>query len=736
MAMTPLGQRHNAQPRFVPRGLRPTAEQLDIQLSQHKISLIHANAGAAKTTSLALRLAEALARGMSPRSILVLTFTPEAAEVMRQRVLELGVAASLVAQLHITHVEAWAHQVLRQLDEAVVPHAEVATLQQVMREAMARVSEQYGTTYDGLEIVSHAAALGELLLEQQKLKARMALHDEGADGDWEERAWTAGTTLTRLLVTHHYEQLRLGTLGSDPLFRGPGDAMYDLARYLLDDPIWQSRLPRYQLVLVDELHDMNEATFQVLAALVDSNQCYMMGAGDKDQVIYSELGADDSYLLHRFQSRYGYVRAHSLTQTFRHGPHLAFAVEHFKQKIVSSAVVHRTEIQRHRYHDDADGAVRCVQLLTQSVATYPWADTAVLLRGAHLSVPLEEALWKARIPYITHGFEPYLYRREILVLLGLVALALEDLARLPTAALRASVVDALVFFAELDYPADELAQAKQSLAAQPDALAYFWEGQLLRRMTDTRAAQFKHALSLVRQHLDHPAETALVALVEALDIAAVVTRQMANAAQGHMAAQTLHSFIACAHTSELDLIAYFQFCGQRLAEFNPSHQSAGVRLELIGSAKGKEYAHVVLPYLTNRQYPFNTDHFAEEENLFYVAVTRAKYKVSLLIPQHGVSPFVERLGLELTAKRADNALALLQRRQAADQAAHQQREVRRSKQAAPFTLEREDLAVPYAERNEAKGLGARWDAVQKCWYIPKGLGSGQAEQLRGRWPLK
>ena len=31
--------------------------------------------------------------------------------------------------------------------------------------------------------------------------------------------------------------------------------------------------------------------------------------------------------------------------------------------------------------------------------------------------------------------------------------------------------------------------------------------------------------------------------------------------------------------------------------------------------------------------------------------------------------------------------------------------------------ERTYLAVPYAERHEAKAVGARWDAVKKAWYV-------------------
>jgi hypothetical protein len=32
-----------------------------------------------------------------------------------------------------------------------------------------------------------------------------------------------------------------------------------------------------------------------------------------------------------------------------------------------------------------------------------------------------------------------------------------------------------------------------------------------------------------------------------------------------------------------------------------------------------------------------------------------------------------------------------------------------------------DLRVPYAEKDEAKALGARWDPTRRCWYVPPGL---------------
>lgn len=31
------------------------------------------------------------------------------------------------------------------------------------------------------------------------------------------------------------------------------------------------------------------------------------------------------------------------------------------------------------------------------------------------------------------------------------------------------------------------------------------------------------------------------------------------------------------------------------------------------------------------------------------------------------------------------------------------------------------LTVPFAEKDEAKKLGARWDAAKKKWYVPQGV---------------
>lgn len=38
------------------------------------------------------------------------------------------------------------------------------------------------------------------------------------------------------------------------------------------------------------------------------------------------------------------------------------------------------------------------------------------------------------------------------------------------------------------------------------------------------------------------------------------------------------------------------------------------------------------------------------------------------------------------------------------------------------------LTVPFAEKDQAKALGARWNAAQKKWYVPDGVDSTAFEK--------
>jgi DNA helicase-2/ATP-dependent DNA helicase PcrA len=216
-------------PRFTPQGLIPTAEQSAIQLAQNKVVLVDANAGAAKTTTLALRIGEALARNLAPEQILALTFTPEAREVLRRRLLEIGVARAMVERIAVLSFEDFAAWMLDLTDgDHVRQCRDVRALKNYALQAMDYAGERYAGSVDGLELHTHSVALSQFLDVQLNLKATMALDADVEFMGPEEAAELLGVPLTDYLTTLEYERMRLDG-GAGAVFRGPFDATYDLA---------------------------------------------------------------------------------------------------------------------------------------------------------------------------------------------------------------------------------------------------------------------------------------------------------------------------------------------------------------------------------------------------------------------------------------------------------------------------------------------------------------------------
>ncbi len=728
----------SANARFVPKNIIPTPEQLAIQLSQRRISLVHANAGAAKTTTLALRIAEALARGMAPAKILALVFTDEARQILQQRLLEIGVARHHLRQIRIRSFDGFATEMLASAESVTVPvYTQAEELRPYVLEAIERVSLKYAHRYEYLDIRTHHVALSQFLDCQQRLKASMSFEDDDLGLNVEDVAINAKATLTDYLTTLEYEALRNDSY-EGVVFRGPYDATYDLAQLLSYEAHWHDALPTYRLVVADELHDLNEASFSILCALLDKGDVYFVGAGDKDQVIHGELGADEAFLLDRFKQRYSHARSLPLTQTYRHGPHLAFAVEHFKNKLVSSALPLHTQIDT-AYYDHADldaGGLACLK------AIKGWTDAGntlsgctVLLRDEHQSVAVESALLTARVPYVAQGFTPYLMRREIVFIRGLMALALSALADVPSHALRREMVGALAFFAELDLSDDDLVLAQNDIAEHPEMLALFYSGQILRTAPALPAKRMSQALEYLRVKADEGlAHEVLHEVCNILDFSAVAQRLFVHEHQALVIKKSIAGFIRVAEQKQVSVRSFYAW----LIELDPSVKAESphgqaVRLECVANSKGKEYPHVILPYLHKDEFPLNTVTTLEEENLFYVAVTRTQQQLSLLVPKDEAwrSPFVARLGINQTWDRSNQALASNRLREKAQpyvQAMTGSGPSRFRVQEPARSGERVDLVVPFAEKDEAKALGAMWDPGIKRWYVPAGVDAAAFER--------
>lgn len=231
--------------------------------------LVLAGPGSGKTAVLTLRCAEIL-RGSEDSSVLALTFTDKAAGEMRQR-LE-AILGGPTERARLTTFHSYAAALLRQhgahigLRPDFVVMAQPADRAQVLDEVIAEsgrtdVPRDRGQVLELLEKLSHDA-----------IELTDALPDRPP--------WVA--PIYAAYFRRQQETSRLDY-----------DAIILFARKLMSDFAAIARVERmtWSHVSVDEFQDTNRAQYQLLKALVGTDQPNLFVVGDEDQILYQWNGA-------------------------------------------------------------------------------------------------------------------------------------------------------------------------------------------------------------------------------------------------------------------------------------------------------------------------------------------------------------------------------------------------------------------------------------------------------------
>ena len=336
-----------------PRPLHPTPEQraiLDAHHDRHVI--VEANAGAAKTTTLALRLAQALDAGVAPERLLALTYTEPAVAALRRALETAGVKAPLRTRVPIHTFDGFCARRLAALEgpgvqrlttpEQLRPHVLAAL--DALRDDPAEPHPQQ------LAGVTGDAGVESLLASFMRLKGALTLQLDLDGALTPALADELGHDYATLRAFKAHERLRRGRRPDErPDFRAPGDATYDLALQLLDDDaVFSTPHPLalgLALVAVDEMHDTNRAMFTVLRQLLAHNpQAAFIGVGDRDQVIHSVAGADAAFMGAAFDAEIARPARLPLTLSYRFGPALAAAVGRLARKPYAALPGRATEL--------------------------------------------------------------------------------------------------------------------------------------------------------------------------------------------------------------------------------------------------------------------------------------------------------------------------------------------------------------------------------------------------------
>ncbi len=584
--------------------------------------LVLAGAGSGKTRVIAHRIAWLLGhRGVAPRHVLAVTFTNKAAREMARRVEDLvlpaGLRSPLIATFHSvcvrmlrqhgTHVALPSHFTIYDEDDRL------ALVKECMKEG--ELADRAFTPSTAVHRISY--------WKNQMVAVSEALRE--ARGPWEKKA---------ALVYSRYEK-RLHETGAVDF----DDLLLRTVRLLAEVPevlAWYRGLWRH--VLVDEYQDTNRAQYRMIRLLTAEhrNVCVV---GDADQSIYKWRGADIANILD-FEHDYPGTRVVRLEQNYRSTKRIlslaAAVIAHNvqrKEKTLWTDNVAGEPARVYRAWDEHEEAHFVAQTaLTVRGEGVPWDAQAVFYRTNAQSRVLEDALRRARIPYVIVGGVRFYERREIKDALAYLRLALnpaDDVAFRRAIGAPARGIGATTL-ARLDEVAAREARPLLALAAAPPEDLRGKPRRTLQEFAATMAS-----LSARVAGLPPPAFVDLV--LDATGYREALRQERSPEAEARL--ENLEELVAAAedfaHAEPEGTIAAFLDGVALMSDIDELKEAESrVTLMTLHSAKGLEFPVVFLTGLEEGVFPHarsldDPDEVEEERRLCYVGLTRAKERLYL-----------------------------------------------------------------------------------------------------------
>ena len=583
--------------------------------------IIVAGPGTGKTRTLTVRLTHlVMTKGVAPENILAITFTNKAAAEMQER-LEALLGHAIANRMTIRTFHAFGALVLREAGEAsgISPTFAIAS-EEDRRALLKTLLPDQGEKVINQRLAAISTAKNALLLPDNPALLTMV----GVDAAFVDlySRYQAALRANRLL---DFDDLLLQTV---QLFER-------------EPAILQRYQNRFRWLAVDEYQDINLAQYRLLRLLTPptTNLCAI---GDPDQAIYGFRGANRAYFL-QFQADFPEAKRLHLSRNYRSTQTILDAatqvingsLDRAEALAIWSDFVDQTKLEIYGAPTDKAEAEYVVHQIEQLVGgtsyfsldsgrtsgtettTRDFGDFAVLYRTSAQSRLLEEAFHRSGIPYQIVGQTPLVEYKEIRLILAYLWLTIN-----PTAAFYQEQLYANARRKDLARIGAFLPRLRTLASEQPvttliETVQRFLQTEL---GTDFSEAQTQRIAQLTRRAVTFAAR--LPAFLEAMVL-----------------------------QNEID-------------HYHPLADR--VTLMTLHAAKGLEFPVVFIVGCEEGLLPYQLGGRAsdvdEERRLFYVGMTRAQQKLSLLYAkrrvlfgqsyQNPVARFVRDIALTLTEVKA------------------------------------------------------------------------------------
>ena len=379
------------------------AQRKAVQTLQGPV-LILAGAGTGKTRTVTCRIAHMVDRGISPKSILAVTFTNKAALEMRERVGQM-VERKAARQIMVSTFHSLCVRILRE---------DIGRLGYKTNFTIYSSSEQSGLIR---RLIVRHGGITEKITPKDVLSSMSRMKNSGLGLDSIEDNLTAN-----IAASYQRELQAQNSVDFDDLLI--------LADKLLKEhrdvrEAWQQR---FRYITVDEFQDTNSLQMSLLGHLVgpEHNVCVV---GDDDQSIYGWRGAQISNIL-EFERFFPNPSVIKLEENYRcTAPILDTAnalIRHNLGRRDKTLRAHKGGGEAVRLismpgdAEEAEFIITDIENVRRQEGR-PWEDFAILFRANTQSRVIEQTLREHKIPYRMVGAQSFFDRKEVKDLISYLA---------------------------------------------------------------------------------------------------------------------------------------------------------------------------------------------------------------------------------------------------------------------------------------------------------------------------
>ncbi len=594
--------------------------------------LVMAGAGSGKTKVLTCRIANLLAKGVSPYKILAITFTNKAANEMKTRAEKLIGAPAKNVWLSTFH--SFCARILRYEIEVTGVYKknfviyDTGDSQALIRECV----KQLGLDIEKFSNVSNRISDAKNnLYDAAHYREYISLRDKISDFDRD---------VVAIYELYEKKLIENNALDFDDLI------MVTVKMFRDYEDVCEKYQEKFQYILIDEYQDTNMAQYILTKYLAAKHQNICV-VGDADQSIYGWRGADMKNILN-FEQDYPNATVITLEQNYRSTRYILAVANSLIQNNLNRKEKNLwTENEQgekvkviHCLSDRSEAAFVAKEirrLVTKE--NYQYKDIAILYRTNAQSRVLEEKFMQSEIPYAIISGLKFYDRKEIKDILAYLRLVLNPydhisllrVVNVPRRGLGPINMNRLLTFAEQkDIPLFEI-------IVNPDLLYSVPQLSPKAKQTLQEFAALILSFSSPNKHYG---------LVELINAVLEETGYLASLKEGEDAdkpeniarVENLDSFVnSAAEFAESNPDASLEDFLNHVALLTDldsveEDEESRVSLMTVHSAKGLEFPAVFVTGVEEGLFPHSNslmemDKLEEERRAFYVAITRAQKRL-------------------------------------------------------------------------------------------------------------